>query len=521
MNKKKWSATAASFMLAASLSSVVQADPHPKVSEDSLDGVFYEIYVNSFYDSNEDGHGDLNGITKKLDYLNDGNPNNKKDLQVDGMWLMPINPSPSYHKYDVTDYYSIDPDYGTLEDFQKLTEEANKRDTKVIMDLVINHTSSEHPWFESASADPDSKYRDYYVWADEDTDLDEKGPWGQQVWHKNPNGEGYYYGTFWHGMPDLNFDSPEVKEEIKDIGRFWLDQGADGFRLDAALHIFEGETEEGAEKNIEWWNEFRDAMKEADPNAYLVGEVWDEPEVVAPYYQSLDSLFNFDLAETIVNSVKNGTDQGVVPAVNSTDELYKEYNPNKIDATFLTNHDQNRVMSELSGDVDQAKTAASILLTLPGNPFIYYGEEIGMTGEKPDELIREPFRWYEVDGEGQTSWEEPVYNTGDDGRSVEAQDKNKDSLLNHYRELIRERKNHVALEKGDLQPLETDTSQVIAYSRTYQDETVKVYHNISNNSAELSVGKKDKLVFTSEKGTKKVQSSLEVPAHTTVLVKSK
>lgn len=517
---KKWSALALSLPLAMSLSTGVNAEivHNSNTQMGDENGVFYEIYVNSFYDSNGDGHGDLDGITQKLDYLNDGNPHNKKDLQVDGMWLMPINQSPSYHKYDVTDYYSIDPDYGDLTDFKELTQAADERNTKIIMDLVVNHTSSEHLWFKEASTDENSEYRDYYIWADENTDLEEKGSWGQQVWHKNPNGEGYFYGTFWSGMPDLNFDNPDVRTEIIEIGQFWLNQGADGFRLDAALHVFEGETPEGADKNIEWWNEFRDAMKATNPNAYLIGEVWDKPEVVAPYYQSLDSLFNFDLAEKIIGSIKNGSDLGVASAASSTDELFRTYNPDKIDATFLTNHDQNRVMSELNGDVDKAKSAASILLTLPGNPFIYYGEEIGMTGEKPDELIREPFRWYEGDGEGQTSWETPVYNTGYNGVSVEAQTKDKDSLLNHYREMIRVRQQHEELVKGNLQSIQTDNPGIIAYSRSYEGESLQVYHNISAEPVTLTVSKKDKLIFSSEKGAKKVQTTLTIPANTTVII---
>ncbi|WP_121612603.1 alpha-amylase family glycosyl hydrolase [Mesobacillus foraminis] len=518
---KKWTALTLSLPLAISLSTGVSAEGvhNSKTQTDTKNGVFYEIYVNSFYDSNADGHGDLNGITKKLDYLNDGNPHNKKDLQVNGMWLMPINPSPSYHKYDVTDYYSIDPEYGTLKDFKNLTKEADQRAVKVLMDLVVNHTSSEHPWFEEASKDPNSPFRDYYIWSDETTDLNEKGSWGQQVWHKNPNGDGYFYGTFWSGMPDLNFDNPKVREEIIKIGKFWLNQGADGFRLDAALHIFKGETPEGAEKNIEWWNEFRDAMKQTNPDAYLVGEVWDQPEVVAPYYQSLDSLFNFDLAGKIINSLKQGEDQGIAQAASATDELYKTFNPNKIDATFLTNHDQNRVMSELSGDVGKAKTAASILLTLPGNPFIYYGEEIGMTGEKPDELIREPFRWYEGNGTGQTSWETPVYNTGHNGVSVEAQDKKKDSLLNHYREMIRVRQEHAELVKGNLESIQTGNSKILAYSRSYQNKSLQVYHNLSDETVTLILPQNGKLIFSSEKGAKKVKSTFVIPANSTVLVR--
>lgn len=184
---------------------------------------------------------------------------------------MPLNPSPSYHKYDVTDYYQVDPQYGNLNDFRTLMKEADRKGIKVIMDLVINHSSSEHPWFKEGSVNPQSKYHDYYVWADENTDLEEKGSWGQQVWHKNPNGEGYFYGTFWSGMPDLNFDNPEVRKEMIKVGKYWIQQGADGFRLDAAMHIFKGQTKEGADKNIAWWNEFRSEMEKVNPNVYLAG----------------------------------------------------------------------------------------------------------------------------------------------------------------------------------------------------------------------------------------------------------
>nr|WP_268794539.1 alpha-amylase family glycosyl hydrolase [Paenibacillus sp. DMB20] len=201
--------------------------------------VYYEIFVRSFYDSDGDGIGDLKGVIEKLDYLNDGNSETEDDLGVTGIWLMPVNPSPSYHGYDVTDYRSIHPDYGTIEDFRTLTAEAHKRGIKVIMDLVVNHTSSEHPWFKEAADDKNSEKRDWYVWA-EDQGKEAAGSSAAgsgNPWHEM-NGT-HYMGTFWSGMPDLNFDNPKVREEMKDTGKFWLEQGADGFRLDAAKHIYE------------------------------------------------------------------------------------------------------------------------------------------------------------------------------------------------------------------------------------------------------------------------------------------
>lgn len=211
-------------------------------------------------------------------------------------------------------------------------------------------------------------------------------------------------------------------------------------------------------------------------------------------------------------------DQGVATAAIATDALFKSYNPNKIDGVFLTNHDQNRVMSELNGDANKAKSAASILLTLPGNPFIYYGEEIGMAGQKPDELIREPFRWYEGNGTGQTSWETSMYNKGGNGVSVEAQNKQKDSLLNHYREMIHIRQQYEELVKGDLKSLQVNNKQAIAYSRTYKQKSIGVYHNISNKPVTLTVSSKGKLIFASEKGAKKEKAKLVIPANTTVFI---
>lgn len=354
-------------------------------------GVYYELYVNSFYDSNNDGHGDLNGATQKLDYLNYGNSYTKKDLGVNALWLMPIFPSPSYHKYDTTDFYNVDPQYGTLQDFRHLASEVHKRGMKVILDIALNHTSSQHPWFKAAMTDKNSPYRDYYIWADKNTDLNEKGPWGQQVWYESYPGSGdYYYAVFDKAMPDLNYDNPKVRQEVINIGKFWLNQGADGFRLDAAMHIYSGETD----KNAAWWEEFQKALKQVKPDTYLVGEVWDRPNLIAPYLQGMDSCFNFDLAGKILDAVQSGKDNGLASFENNVLNLYNAYNPQAIDAPFLTNHDQERVMSVLNGDVNEAKLAASILFTMPGNPYIYYGEEIVMNGEKPDEFLREPFKWY-------------------------------------------------------------------------------------------------------------------------------
>jgi glycosidase len=439
------------------------------------DSVFYEIFVRSFYDSNGDGIGDFNGIIAKLDYLNDGNPKTTTDLGVSGIWLMPINPSPSYHGYDVTDYYTVNTQYGTMEDFKKLLAEAHKRGIRVIIDLVMNHTSSQHPWFID-SRDPNSPKRNWYIWSA--TNPGYSGPWGENVWY--PSGGAYYYAIFWDGMPDLNYTNPEVRTQMKDVARFWLqDVGVDGFRLDAAKHIVEdGQTQENTTANHAWWKEFHTAYKAVKPQALSIGEVWSSTDAVAAYLQGdeLDMAFNFDLAGLIMGNVNSGFASGLGSAIKVSVSAF----PTAQYGTFLTNHDQNRVISQLGEDGDKAKNAAAILLTIPGAPFIYYGEEIGMTGSKPDERIRTPMQWaadYKAGFTTGTLWESLSTNYVERNVAVETADPN--SLLSLYRTLIQIRNQHAALRVGAFTLVNSSSSKVLAYIRQSKEETVLVIINLS------------------------------------------
>ncbi len=427
-----------------------------------------------------------------LDHLNDGNPHTDDDLGINGIYLMPVNVSPSYHKYDVIDYYNIDPEYGTLEDFELLLKEAHERGISVIMDLVINHTSNQHPWFKESASTEDSPYRDYYNWAQED----EEGS-GSKIWHKYYGA--YYYGYFWDGMPDLNYDNPKVREEIKDIARFWLEKGVDGFRLDAAMHIY-GIYEKPIgtklqEKNQQWWKEFGAAVEQVNPNVYLVGEVWEKTYAIAPYYEGLDSLFNFDVGEGIIKVIQTGTgtavsSKGFSQWLANKYDTYSKAEPKYLDAPFLTNHDQNRIMDRLRGDLDKAKLAASIYLTLPGNPYIYYGEEIGMTGSKPDEMIRVPFIWFENAKPPQCQWESILNNASTIPHEIQCNDS--DSLLHHYRRLIRVRQSDEILVKGSFRPIDIGNRAVIAYERYLPEDakegnSIIVLHNLSGEPQRVSL----------------------------------
>jgi len=340
-------------------------------------GVTYEIFVQSFNDSDGDGIGDLNGVAQKLDYV--------KELGANAIWFMPIMPSPSYHKYDVTDYKGIHPDYGTMEDFKNLLEEAHKRDIKIVIDLIINHSGSGHPWFEEARKGRDNPYRDYYVWAQKDTiaeSINKKvitlDSHNIRQWHDPGNGEDFYYGFFIGGMPDLNYDNPKVRQEIYVIGKFWLEEiGVDGFRLDAAKHIF---PDDRPLDNHAFWKGFRAKMEAIKPNVYLVGEVYDKKEIVAPYLPGLPALFNFDFHYTLLEVLN--TENGMLLAKKQKEILgfYQGITPNFIDATISSNHDQPRLLNELGSDPEKYKQASAILLTMPGAPYLYYGEEIGMLG---------------------------------------------------------------------------------------------------------------------------------------------
>lgn len=449
-------------------------------------GVKYEIFVLAFADGNGDGKGDLKGLTEKLDYI--------QELGVNGIWLMPIMPSPSYHKYDVTDYKNIHPDYGTLEDFKTLTEEAHKRGIHVIIDLVLNHTGKSHPWFESAMKSIDSPYRDYYVWADRDSISDQIAKKkitldsdNIRQWHE-VNGDStaeHYYGFFSSHMPDLNFDNQKVRDEMVDVARFWIEEmKIDGFRFDAARHIYPDDRNYDSHQ---FWLWYRKELQKIKPDIYMVGEVYSvDQNEVSPYAKGLPALFNFEFGGTVISTINSGNDsiQLVQRYIDQID-FFKSSNPDFLDAPILTNHDQNRVMSQLGDDVQKAKVAASILLTMPGTPYIYYGEELGMRGTKPDEFIREPFPWDEE--KYTTFWMNLKYNARDSIADVKAQSNTPGSLLNHYKKLIAYRNSSKPLTFGAVEPMAVGQPDVIGFKRIFDGEEVLVLINISTNGIALDL----------------------------------
>ena len=437
------------------------------------DSVFYEIFVRSFADSNGDGIGDFNGLTAKLDYLNDGNPATTTDLGISGLWLMPINPSPSYHGYDVSDYYAVNPQYGTMDDFKRLLAEAHKRGIRVTIDWVLNHTSNQNNWFVQ-SQDPKSPFRQWYSWM---TDRPTTPGWVPG------SGQAYYYAFFSAAMPDLNYRNPAVVAEMKKVVRFWLkDVGVDGFRLDAAKYIIEdGSVIENTPETHAFYKDLRKYYKSLNPQAMTVGEVWDDSDTVRTYLNGdeLDLAFDFDLAKNLVFAAGSHTPKYAsdVQVRDTSVFLPGQY------ATFLTNHDQERAMSVLNDDVEAAKTAAALLLSSPGVPFLYYGEEIGMLGKKPDENIRLPMQWTNEANAGfstGTPWRMPGSDTPT--KNVAGQSADPNSLLSLYRTLIHLRNDHAALRVGDFALINSGNRSVYASLRTSSQETVLILINLSSSA---------------------------------------
>lgn len=402
-------------------------------------GTTYEIFVYSFADSNGDGIGDLQGVIDKLDYINDGDPETTTDLGCDAIWLLPVCMSPTYHKYDVADYETIDEDYGTMDDFEALVSACHERGVKVYTDMVLNHTSVEHGWFQKAKdyltnlgdAEPDASvcpYVDYYNFTKD-----------EQTGYESLEGTSWYYeARFWSGMPDLNLDNENVKSEITDIAQFWLDKGVDGFRLDAVTSYFTADND----KNIAFLSWFNTMVKEKKSDAYLVGEAWEPFSTYADYYKSgIDSFFNFAFSDQSGAFAKTTRGQMSMAdfgqsCINVQNRLSGN-NANYVDATFTSNHDQARCAGYFSGD-DATKFIrfnGALNLLMTGNAFVYYGEELGMKGSGKDENKRAPMQWGESDAavtEGPADMEDIEMVCG----SLADQQDDPYSIYNYYKEAI-------------------------------------------------------------------------------------
>lgn len=446
--------------------------------------VFYQIFVGSFSDSNGDGVGDLRGIINRFDYLNDGNPDSGLSLGIEGIWLSPILSSPSYHKYDVNDYYTIDPKFGTEEDLKELISLCHERDVKLIMDFVINHTSPNHQWFrdfKSAhnSGDTANPYYDYYTWAE--------APIPGRTFYKIGNSGHYYEGNFSSGMPELNYDNENVRRDMVAAAKYYLDMGMDGFRFDAAKYIYYGEDSRSADFWVWYMNELR-AIK---PDIYTVAEVWSGDASTFPYFKSTN-CFNFSMSQSeghVASSTRTGNIKGFVNYVDQYLDSIKAQNPDALMCTFIANHDTDRAAGFLTVDFGHAHMGANLSILTPGSPFIYYGEEIGARGSRGSNNTDANRRLGMMWGDGDTV-KDPTganYTAGQTNGTVLEHLPNGDSLYNHYKKLIMIRKAHPEIAYGDFTPLIIEGTKAAGFVSTYNGSTVAVIHNATTEAVVIDL----------------------------------
>ncbi len=493
--------------LAFSLPLAACGDDNALLGENIVDDKYdnyYQIFVRSYYDSDGNGVGDFNGVTQKLDYI--------RDMGYTGIWLMPIHPSPSYHGYDVTNYKAVNSDYGTLEDYDNLVKKAHEKGIKVIIDLVVNHTSNQHPWFKASSdyqngLGGDPQYMSYYTWS----------PTPQN--HYSQSGRLYYESQFDKSMPDLNLSNLAVRTELDDIIKYWIaDRKTDGFRLDGCYYYCEG-----TDDSADFCKFIHDTAVKYNENAYIVGECWGPGRntLETTFYKenSIDSFFDFDVTNEVVNAINGKSASRIWQSINKT---YKAANGN-IAAPFLSNHDngKGRIAGRVGRDLDKMKFAYGLLSMFSGNTFTYYGDEIGMTavksGSDPD--LRIGMLWDDIanvtDSSSFGATANPEYLFG----SVKDQLADKNSLINYYKLCNNARNAFPALMRGKPERVTYDDSEVMIMKKTYNSQTVTVVINMGDG--EKSVGGVDGKLAQSICVNGKIKSkgsALKMPAYSIAIL---
>ena len=449
-------------------------------------GNYYQIFVYSFCDSDGDGWGDLNGITSKLDYI--------EESGFTGLWLTPIFKAGEYHKYHTVDYLQIDPKFGTMADFEKLVAECEKRDIDLILDLVMNHTSTTHEWFESAKASildgtyASNKYYNYYNFQTTKK---------ENCYQIGKSGI-YYEGSFNANIPDLNLMNEDVRKEFETIAKFWLDKGISGFRLDAALHFVEEDTV----KNTEILKWFTDYVYGINKDAYIVAEVWTGiDDVIAYYGGGIDSAFNFAfggndglIATTLRTST--GAQDYEEALINLQNKLSEHKDVSTIiDAPFMSNHDLSRMSGYFADGEKKIKMAHALSQMMSGNSFVYYGDELGMIGSgSNDTNFRAPMYWSSTDSTGMPKPPTGCKITNADHvyGSVEEQKADSNSIYNYVKRVLQLRNENPEIARGTTEIMEgIDDTAVIAISKTYKNETIYILMNTSKYAKEVKVSKDD------------------------------
>ncbi len=453
--------------------------PDPQV--DPIDDnfrTFYQIFVGSYSDSNGDGIGDLRGIINRFDYLNDGNIHSGESLGVQGIWLSPIFSSPSYHKYDASDYYKIDWRFGTEDDLRELAALCEARNVKLILDLALNHTSTSHSWFTAfkearMAGNTSDPYYDYYACV---ATADKVGGVSYQ---KIAGVDCWYECNFSGDMPELNFDNPAVREATLDVAKYYLDLGVDGFRFDAVKYIYYGDTA----RSTDFWEWYMEELRKVDPDVYCVGECWSGESEIMEYYSAMN-CFNFatSQAEGVVASAAKGTSISKYTGyIASYQRKVLEKNPDGMPISFLSNHDMDRIAGVFVLD-RHMRMAANLYLLSPGSPVIYYGEELGMRGSRGSANTDANRRLAMLWGDG-TVVRDPVGATYPADKQIQStaadQIADENSLYNYYRRLIAIRHEYPAIARGTYTSLSCGQNTFGGFTVTYGEEVLVLLHNTS------------------------------------------
>lgn len=457
--------------------------PKKEPQKDPIDDnyrTYYQIFVGSFSDSNDDGIGDIRGIINRLDYLNDGDINSGKSLGVQGIWLSPIFSSPSYHKYDATDYYKLDWRFGTEEDLKELISLCKERNIQLILDLAINHTSSKHEWFlkfkeARMTGDTESPYYDFYscvTTAQKQNGISYQKIAGVDCW---------YECNFSGDMPELNFDNPDVRQAALDVAKYYLDLGVDGFRFDAVKYIYYGDTA----KSVEFWEWYMRQLRAIKPDIYCVGECWSGETEILEYYGAMN-CFNFAMAQAegvAASAAKGGSISKYTNYIVSFQKRVLAKNPDGMVMPFLSNHDMDRIGGAFVTE-NYMKMAANLYLLSPGSPVIYYGEEIGIRGSRGGANTDANRRLAMLWGDGD-SISNPVGSTYPDKNQITTtvadQMEDENSLYNYYCRLIAIRHKYPAIARGQYTAL-NGGKNLGGFSIAYEGETIGLLHNNSDEA---------------------------------------
>jgi glycosidase len=517
---KKLITILSSICLLVSLSSCNNVETTtPAVFDPTKGNTAYQILIYSFNSSDGDGMGDFKGITERVNYL--------KDLGITLVWLSPLHKASSYHGYDVIDYYSVNPDYGTIDDFKEMVNAFHNAGISVILDMVLNHTSRSNQWFIDACQNKNGK-RDWYVWKKDGVSYGTTGSYAGQF-YDDRTCNGSFFSSFGTSMPDLNLNNQDVVKEQKKILKYWLDLGVDGFRYDAIKHFFDvtelpkdADRQAYIDKYMKNINGFVHSYKK---NSYIVGEYLEmDYRSLLKFVPYFDTEFDFPWYDRMLKAINGTNITSYVSVYNDSIEAFTNLNKNWINSTIISNHDHDRIMSIVTGNEAKARLAFNLQMLLPGMPFVYYGDEVGLKGARynnNDIERRLPFTWgdtwYRVSAD---SYGPGLYRTdiNDNVASVVDQLENPDSLLNYYKKVINYRNSEPIIYDGEVTAYDANNSRVISYKLTKDNKSLVVIHNVSISEQEVDYKSEFKNIVLNSEVVRIENNKIYLPSYMSIVI---